>query len=148
MNLLHKGYNLDFDKDGLFVEKQWQITSAWKNSSESLKPRINEIERGLRLMVPALLGRLKAAQVRFVDRLATDWPENDGDEMATVVRGAASAEMEELARVFKDVNRLRHSTISEIVGAMTVYEAALFLQALARFVIGLRSLDTAHESSK
>ncbi|OWM71828.1 hypothetical protein CDL15_Pgr017711 [Punica granatum] len=142
------GYHLDFNNDGKDVEKQWQMETVWKNPSESLKPRIEEIERGLRLMVPALLGRLKAAQMRFVDCVAAKWPENDGNERAAVVRVAAVAEMEELARVFKDVNRLRRSTISEIVAAMTTYEAALFLQALAQFVVGLRNLDLAHKSGQ
>lgn len=142
------GYDLDFNKDGQFVQKQWQIATAWKNPSESLKPRVDEIERGLRLMVPALLDRMKAAQMHFIDCLATGWPENDGGEATAVVGEAASAEMEEVARVFMDVNRLRHSTISEIIGATTVYEAALFLQALARFVIGLNGLYSAHGPSK
>ncbi|KAK4768849.1 hypothetical protein SAY86_026999 [Trapa natans] len=136
------GCNLDFNKDGQLVEKQWQTAMAWRNSSESLRPRIEEIERGLRLMLPALLGRMRAAQMRFVGHLAAGWPEDCGDEAAAAVIGEAAAEeMEELGRVLRDVNRLRHSTISEIVGATTVYEAALFLQALGEFVIGLASLD-------
>ncbi|GAY67835.1 hypothetical protein CUMW_259620 [Citrus unshiu] len=35
---------------------------AWSNVSKNLMPRIKQIEGGLRLMVPALIGRIKTVQ--------------------------------------------------------------------------------------
>lgn len=118
------------------MEKQWQIETAWKRRSKSLMPRIEDLERGLRLMVPSLTRRVTDAQAAFVAKL-----ESEG----RVDAGAATAQMEDLASVFRDANRLRRSAISEIVSATTTYQAALFLKALAQFLVGLGDPKLLHK---
>lgn len=118
--------------NGDFLEKQWHVATAWSSPSKLLMPRIDDIERGLRLMVPALSRRVLDAQTKFVRSIAAD---------GAAQAAAAAKQMEELVSVFRDANRLRWSTIAEIVGATTMYQAALFLQALARFVVGLGNLE-------
>nr|GMC77221.1 protein INAPERTURATE POLLEN1 [Ipomoea batatas] len=46
--------------------------------------------------------------------------------------------MEELVDVFMDANRLRRSVLSDIVNATDVYQAALFLESLAQFLVGFK----------
>lgn len=111
---------------------------SWKDPSESLIIKIEQIERGLRLMVPDLVDRMKRAQVGFVRRVAEDWVSYKGKKEKIEVGELMKVEMEELVSVFMDANRLRRSIISEIVGALSIYQGALFLEALAQFLIGFK----------
>ncbi|KAJ9173424.1 hypothetical protein P3X46_016560 [Hevea brasiliensis] len=135
-SFLDKENNYDDDfENGV---RPWQAMMAWKDPSKSLIIKIGQIERGLRLMVPDLVDRIKRAQAGFVRRVAEDWVIYQGNKEKIEVDGAMKVEMEELASVFKDANRLRRSIISEIVGALSTYQGALFLEALAKFLIGFK----------
>ncbi|KAF7806996.1 protein INAPERTURATE POLLEN1 [Senna tora] len=126
-----------------FSDKPWQVAMAWRNPSEALISRMDEIERGLREIVPALNARVREAEARFVDRVVDKWyPCRERKEEAKVAVGSTlEAHMEELVSVFLDANRLRRSVIGEIVGETSVYQGALFLEALAQFLIGFRDQD-------
>ncbi|KDO37199.1 hypothetical protein CISIN_1g046664mg [Citrus sinensis] len=76
---------------------------AWSNVSKSLMSQIEQIEGGLRLMVPALIGRIKTVQ--------------------RVIGEAIKEEMDDMVSVFVDANRLRKSVIAEIVGALSVHSS-------------------------
>ncbi|KAF8379261.1 hypothetical protein HHK36_028694 [Tetracentron sinense] len=119
---------------------------AWKNPSKPLLNRVEQIECGLRLMVPALVARSRAAQAGFIDRVAVDWVRCQGRKEATKdFCGAVMAQMEELMIVFMDANRLRRSILTEIMGATDVYQAALYLQAFAQFLVGFRDAELLSE---
>lgn len=109
---------------------------AWKDPAKNLMTRIEQIECGLRLMVPALVGRLRKVQSCFVGVVANDWMKCEGRKEKMGVGEAMKVEMEEMVCVFVDANRLRRSVIAEIVGALSVYQAALFLESLAQFLVG------------
>lgn len=112
-----------------FLKKQWPLMNAWKIQSRKLTAGIDQIERGLRLMVPALMNRARKAQAGFVQKVGS----------GEVTAAAAAAEMEEeMVGIVMDANRLRKDVISEIVSVTSVYQAALFLEGLAQFLVGFR----------
>ncbi|XP_020094945.1 protein INAPERTURATE POLLEN1 [Ananas comosus] len=113
---------------------------AWADPPRGrLLARLDQIERGLRLLVPTLLSRVREAQAAFVESAAAEWAagadaEGEGD-------GAVAALVEELGAAIADANRLRRSVLGEMVAAMDVCQGALFLEALSQFVVGLRDPD-------
>ncbi|KAL8166536.1 hypothetical protein V2J09_008035 [Rumex salicifolius] len=123
---------------------------AWRNPSETLTSQIEQIECGLRLMVPSLAGRARDAQAGLVGKVAAGWwasqcerrrrKEEEG-EVGKMVMEA----VDELSCVVVDANRLRRSVLCEILAAIDVYQAALFLQALAQFVVGFKDADLLSE---
>ncbi|KAF4351843.1 hypothetical protein F8388_021908 [Cannabis sativa] len=129
-----------FSEAGELFNRPWHIVMAWKNPSDVLMGRIEQIECGLRLMVPALGLRARKAQGGFVETVAGDWA-GKREVASEVVEKALGSEMEELAAVFVDANRLRRSVLAEIIGATSVYQAALFLEGLAQFLVGFRDPD-------
>ncbi|KAH7549586.1 hypothetical protein JRO89_XS13G0052800 [Xanthoceras sorbifolium] len=132
------------DDEFLDIHRPWQVVMAWKNVSKSLMAHVEQIECGLRLMVPALTNRIKKVQGGFVGRIAENWVgfyEGKREGIKSVIEEAMKEEMVEMVTVFMDANRLRKSVITEIVSALTVYQAALFLEALAQFLVGFRDPD-------
>lgn len=123
-----------------FFDKPWEIAMAWKAPSKILMSRIDQIECGLRLMVPALVDRVRNAQGGFMKRVVEHWVWCEGkrDAARALIGDAVAAEMEEMVSVFLDANRLRRSVLAEIISATNVYQAALFLVGLAQFLVGLR----------
>ncbi|GLU05608.1 hypothetical protein SLE2022_227010 [Rubroshorea leprosula] len=124
------GQNLEF------LDKPWQFLVAWKNPSRSLITRIEQIECGLRLMVPELVSRVRKAQAAIMGKIAEDWVSCEGKKKE--IDEAVKEEMEEMVAVFLDANRLRRTVISEIIDATNVYQGALFLEALSQFLVGFR----------
>ncbi|CAN1748079.1 Protein INAPERTURATE POLLEN1 [Linum perenne] len=106
---------------------------AWKEPSDTLTVKIEQIERGLRLIVPSFSERMKKAQSEFMSKVGVA-----EEKSAAVVAEAMKAEMDEMVSVFVDANRVRRSVISEIVGALDLYQAALFLEGLGQFLVGFR----------
>ncbi|GAB2235147.1 hypothetical protein Droror1_Dr00027640 [Drosera rotundifolia] len=122
------------------LDRPWSIAMAWKNPGKALMSGIQQIECGLRLIVPSLVVRARDAQARVVDKVACEWVK--GSEEATEGMGKATVEaMEELTCVVLDANRLRRSVLSEILAALDAYQAALFLEGLAEFVTGFRDSE-------
>ena len=120
------------------------MVMAWKDPSKHLMIKIEQIERGLRLMVPALLDRVKKAQSGFAGKIAEKWVNCERKEKMDVSE-AMKAEMEELVTVFLHANRLRRSVISDIVAALNVYQGALFLEGLAQFLVGFQDKNLLRE---
>ncbi|XP_076956703.1 protein INAPERTURATE POLLEN1-like [Bidens hawaiensis] len=130
---------IEVGKSCEFLKKQWPLMNAWKIQSPKLTGRIDQIERGLRLMVPALMDRVRKAQAGFVRKVGS------GDVAAAV----AAAEMEEeMVGIVMDANRLRKDVISEIVSVTSVYQAALFLEGLAQCLVGIRDEKLVQEFKK
>jgi hypothetical protein len=100
------------------------LTSLLRTLSPS--PRLlsaaDRVDRRIRASVPAVSDRLRRAQEAFV---------------SAEVAGRADMEefLEELKAVALEANRLRRGVLSELVAAAGGYQAALFLQALSRFVL-------------
>lgn len=126
------------------LDRPWQVVMAWKNVSKHLMNHIDQIECGLRLMVPALTGRIKKIQGGFLGRIAEDWAD-DSEGKRERIKKAMEEEMEEMVSVFMDANRLRKSVITEIISGLSVYQAALFLESLAQFLVGLREQEVLGE---
>ncbi|KAL6979714.1 hypothetical protein U1Q18_021370 [Sarracenia purpurea var. burkii] len=129
---------------GVFdFDKPWNVVSAWKSPSEDLMAQIEQIECGLRLMVPALAARARSAQARFVERVGSNWRRCGGRKKAVegAIEEAAAAEVEEMTSVFVDANRLRRSVLADIVSATTVYQSALFLEGLSQFLVGFQDRE-------
>lgn len=126
--------------DVLSLNRPWQISMAWRNPSESLTSRMDQIECGLRVIVPTLTDRFARAESTFVDRVVGDWFRcRDNKSAARMALGSdVKGHMEEVVNVFLYANRLRRSVLVDIISAATVYQAALFLEGLAQFVIGLK----------
>ncbi|XAR54973.1 hypothetical protein NMG60_11030328 [Bertholletia excelsa] len=126
------------------INEPWHMATAWNSPSKFLRTRVEQIECGLRLMVPALASRARTAQASFAQRVGAEWRRCE-ERNPAVVAGAAAAEMEELAGVLVDANRLRRSVLADIISATTVYQAALFLEALAQFFVGFRDKELLQE---
>ncbi|KAJ9147749.1 hypothetical protein P3X46_029874 [Hevea brasiliensis] len=94
--------------------------------SKSLIFKIKHIERGLRLMVPALVDRIRRAQLGLVRSVAADWMNYRGK-----ISEAMKLEMEELASVFMDANRLRRSVISG-TQFLIAFKDPVFLRVFGR----------------
>lgn len=107
--------------------------------------QIDQIECGLRLLVPSLADRAKKAQAKFIERVGTELGKWDKEGGKAAIGKAAVAEMEELVDVFADANRLRSNVMAEIVSATSVHQAALFLEGLAQFLVGIRAKDLVKE---
>ncbi|GAU39733.1 hypothetical protein TSUD_145010 [Trifolium subterraneum] len=125
-------------------DRPWQIAMAWRNPSESLIRRMEEIECGLKSIVPTLNERLERAEGSFVDRVVGDWfsCKDRGDNKGKAVLGNdVKVYMEEFVSVFLYANRLRRSVLVDIISAASVYQAALFLEGLSMFLIGFRDHD-------
>ncbi|GLT91029.1 hypothetical protein SLE2022_089390 [Rubroshorea leprosula] len=115
------------------LDKPWQFLVAWNNPSNIPIARIEQIERGLRLMVTALVYRVRKAQTAVVRKITKDWVSCEGKKID--IEEAVNEEMEEMMAVFLDASRLRRSVITEIVGATNVYQGALFFEALSQFLV-------------
>jgi|UniRef100_A0A2N9EQA5 hypothetical protein len=123
-----------------FYDKPWQVAMPRRAPSKILMARVDQIECALRLMVPALVDRVRNAQAGLVQRVAENWVLCQGrkEVVRPVIGEAVAAEMEEMVSVFLDANRLRRSILAEIVSITSVYQAALYLEGLAQFFVGLR----------
>ncbi|XP_059655158.1 protein INAPERTURATE POLLEN1 [Cornus florida] len=117
-------------------DRPWNVVMAWKSPSRVLMARIDQIERGLRLLVPALVVRVRDVQAGFVARVAVDWGEGEKEGVKERLGEAMRAQMEEMRGVFVDANRLRRSVLAEIMAAINVHQAAVFLEGLAQFLVG------------
>ncbi|TQE12764.1 hypothetical protein C1H46_001637 [Malus baccata] len=115
------------------LTKLWgaSITSSGVLSGSS--PQV----RGLRLMVPALVARARDAQAAFLEHVGRNWDYGSGLQKAAVAEAMAE-QNEEMVGVFVDANRLRRSVLVEILGTTSVFQAALFLEGLAQFLVGFR----------
>jgi hypothetical protein len=137
--------DIDLDLDLSTVsDRPWQIAMAWRNASETLVTRMEEIECGLKSIVPTLNERLARAEGGFVDRVVGDWfsCKDRGDNKGKVVLGNdVKVYMEEFVSIFLYANRLRRSVLVDIISAASVYQAALFLEGLSMFLIGFRDHD-------
>ncbi|OVA15152.1 Transcription factor TGA like domain [Macleaya cordata] len=142
-NLLRSLLNNDSDEeDDKNVEKQSNFPLVWKYPSKNLMSKVEEIECGLRLMVPTLVKRYREAQSGFIDRVALDWIRCVGKpETLKAVGGDVLVQMEELMSVFVDANRLRRSVLTDIISATDVHQAALYLEGLAQFFIGFSDTE-------
>ncbi|KAJ0960233.1 hypothetical protein J5N97_001945 [Dioscorea zingiberensis] len=124
------------------------FSAAFSSPSTDLSARLDQIARGLRLMVPAISSRLHNAQAAFLESIAAEWAakgKGDSPKGETVFDGGAKVRVEELTSIILDANRLRRSVLAEIVGALDVHQAALFLEALAQCVIGFRDPELLRE---
>ncbi|RID78434.1 hypothetical protein BRARA_A01267 [Brassica rapa] len=157
-NLLHsfidrENQDSDYeDEDTLrlipdLVNQPLKIATAWKDPSDELVMRIDQIECTMRLMVPVLMDRVRKAQRGFVSRVSENWIASYqvGKKRKTAVTAAsagvedaAKGEMEELVSIFVDANRLRKSVIMDIVGATSEHQAALYLEGLCQFLAGFK----------
>ncbi|XP_057428720.1 protein INAPERTURATE POLLEN1 [Lotus japonicus] len=127
----------------LNLHRPWQVALAWRNPPESLLLRMDEIECGLRVIVPTLSDRLARAEAGFVHRVVGDWFQcRESKGAAKVAVGEdVRAHMDEVVSVFLCANRVRRSVLVDIISAATVYQAALFLEGLAQFLIGFKDHD-------
>ncbi|XP_057811086.1 protein INAPERTURATE POLLEN1 [Salvia miltiorrhiza] len=115
------------------------VAAAWRSPSKVLTMRVDQIECGLRLMAPALAARGRQAQGNLIRDVGAEWESKEG------VRAALEAEMEELVGVVVDANRLRRSVLADVLSVTNVYQAALFLEAVAAFLVGFRDEALLHQ---
>ncbi|XP_047180441.1 protein INAPERTURATE POLLEN1-like [Vigna umbellata] len=103
---------------------------------------MDQIECRLRHIVATLSDRLKRAESAFMECIVGNWFwcwEEHNIAAAKEVGGAdAKAQMEEVVSVVLWANRVRRSVLVDIMSATTVYQAMLFLEGLAQFLIGFR----------
>ncbi|KAJ7944770.1 Transcription factor TGA like domain [Quillaja saponaria] len=138
---------VDLGDKSVFSEKPWQLASSWKDPPKTLITQIEQIECGMRLMVPSMVTRMRNAQAGFVEKSAQDWLQfREKKEAAkAVVEESVKAEMDEIVCIFLDANRLRRTVLAEIISATTVNQAAQFLEELAQFLIGFRDHELLSE---
>ncbi|KAI3468904.1 hypothetical protein Pfo_025567 [Paulownia fortunei] len=118
------------------LHKPWHVAVAWRSPSKALTTRVDQIECGLRLMVPALAARARQVQAKLVKNVGADWGSKEGVKAA--VGEAMAEEMDELVGVVVDANRLRRSVLADVLSVTSVYQAALFFEAVAQFLVGFR----------
>lgn len=106
------------------------LTSLLRSLSPS--PRLlaaaDRVDRRIRAAVPAVSDHLRRAQEAFI---------------SAEVAGAADVEafLEGVKGVALEANRLRRGVLSELVAAAGGYQAALFLEALSRFVLSMHDSE-------
>lgn len=137
-------YDVTSTKESL--DAPWHVAAAWRSPSKALTARVDQIECGLRLMVPALAARARQAQAKLVRNVGAEWGRKEGVKAA--VADAMAAEMEELVGVVVDANRLRRSVLADVLSVTSVYQAALFLEAVAQFLVGFRDEKLLREFDK
>ncbi|KAK6158013.1 hypothetical protein DH2020_005327 [Rehmannia glutinosa] len=126
-----------------FHHRPWHVATAWRSPSRALTTRADQIECGLRLMAPALAARARHAQAKLARSVGAEWGSGEGVKAAV---GEAMAEaMEEMVGVVVDANRLRRSVLADVLSVTTVYQAALFFEAVAQFLVGFRDLKLLKE---
>ncbi|PIN26673.1 hypothetical protein CDL12_00566 [Handroanthus impetiginosus] len=130
------------EEDDVVLDRPWDVAAAWRSPSKALTTRVDQIECGLRLMVPALAARARHAQTDLVKNVAGVEGVKEG------VENAVMAEMEELVGVVVDANRLRRSVLADVLSVTSVYQAALFLEAVAQFFAGFRDEKLLKEFEK
>ncbi|KAI3986437.1 hypothetical protein MKX01_037719 [Papaver californicum] len=129
--------NDDDDEEEEATEKSAGYPLVWKYPSKNLISKIEELECGLRLILPGVMNRYRILQSGFIDKVGYDWIHSTGkNEILKAISGDVCVQMDELVSVFLDANRLRRSILMEIVSAMDVYQSALYLQGLAQFFLG------------
>ncbi|CAH9114158.1 unnamed protein product [Cuscuta europaea] len=131
-NLLRSFLDSDEEGESSTVGQPWYLATAWRSPPKTLMSRVDQIQCGLRLMVPALAARLRHAQAAFVERVGREWCEGG------IIEECVAAQLEEVVGVVVDANRLRRSVVSDILNVTDVYQAALFLESLGQFLVGLR----------
>lgn len=136
---------LEVSKNPQFFDKPWQLGVAWKNPSKSLTQRFAQVERGLRLMVPAVAARAREAQAALLGKLAAGWVGLEGGKREEAVGEAIRDHIEEMVGVFVHANRLRRSVLAEVASVMDVYQAGLFFEGLAQFVVGFKDPELVTE---
>ncbi|KAG6788466.1 hypothetical protein POTOM_004533 [Populus tomentosa] len=99
------------DRKVLVFDRPCHVVMAWKDRSKHLMIKIEQNERGLRLMVPALLDRVKKAKSGFAGKIAEEWVNCERKEKMDVSEGM-KAEMEELVTVFLHANRTRICSVN------------------------------------
>ncbi|KAL6548144.1 hypothetical protein OROHE_009206 [Orobanche hederae] len=119
------------ERGGEPLDQLWPVAAAWRSPSKVLTMRVDQIECGLRLMVPALAARGRQAQEKLIRDVGAEW------ERKEVVKAAMEAEMEELVGVVVDANRLRRSVLADVLSVTNVYQAALFLEAVWKILGGI-----------
>lgn len=127
------------ERGGEPLDRPWPVAAAWRSPSKVLTMRVDQIECGLRLMAPALAARGRQAQEKLIRDVGAEW------ERKEVVKAAMEAEMEELVGVVVDANRLRLSVLADVLSVTTVYQAALFLEAVGEFLVGFRDEELLQE---
>ncbi|KAI3981376.1 hypothetical protein MKX01_001821 [Papaver californicum] len=139
-NLLRSLLNNDDDEDDEeeeVTEKSAGYPLVWKYPPKNLISKVEEMECGLRLILPGIMYRYRILQSGFIDKVGYDWIHSTGkNEILKAISGDVCAQMDELVSVFLDANRLRRSILMEIISATDVYQSALYLQGLAQFFLG------------
>ncbi|KAK6141930.1 hypothetical protein DH2020_024327 [Rehmannia glutinosa] len=115
-----------------FHHRPWHVETAWRSQSRALTTRADQIECGLRLMAPAMAARARHAQAKLVKSVGAEWGSREG------VKAAVGEAMEELVGVVVDANRPRRSVLADVLSVTMVYQAALFFEAVAQFLVGIR----------
>lgn len=140
----------NFRESSDYLDKPWHILMAWESGCQDLMTRIEQIECVLRLRLPSLVARGRKAQSFFVERIGSNWGRSEGkdEEVKSAIGEAMAEEMEELVSVFVDANRLRISVLTDILSATNVYQAALFLEGLAQFLVGFHDQKLLREFDK
>ncbi|KAG0454027.1 hypothetical protein HPP92_025331 [Vanilla planifolia] len=125
----------------------YPFSRAWKDPSRDLIAKVEQIERGLRLIVPTLVQRLRDVQKVFFEAAVDSWVAGHQrvEASSEVPEDVIKSHLRELECIFGDANRLRRSILGEILAAIDVYQAALFLESLSNFVIGYSDEDVIRE---
>nr|SMG03374.1 protein Inaperturate Pollen1 [Eschscholzia californica] len=136
----------DEEIDNTHIEKSSNFPLVWKYPSKNLMNKIEQIECGLRSMVPTLVTRYRKSHSKFLDKCGLNWINCESkQEILKTVEKDLMVEIEELVGVFLDANRLRRSVLTEIIGATDIYQAALYLEGLAQFFVGFSDGELLHE---
>ncbi|KAG0453999.1 hypothetical protein HPP92_025303 [Vanilla planifolia] len=129
---------LDPSFRSISVPSSFTPSRAWKDPSQDLIAKVEQIERGLRLIVPTLVQRLRDVQKVYFEAAVDSWVAGHQrvEASSEVPEDVIKSHLRELECIFGDANRLRRSILGEILAAIDVYQAALFLESLSNFVIG------------
>lgn len=140
-NLLRSFFDDDDDDDvdsdecddGKRFHSMGKAWNVWKCPDVSLGHIVEQMECGLRLMVPSIAARSRDAQAALVEKLGVGWREKgENFEVGEVIHEL----VDDMTCVFMDANRLRRSVLADIMGALNVYQAAIFFHSLAQFYVG------------
>lgn len=140
----------DTDFLGLSLDEDHscKIATAWRDPSNELMKKVDEIERKMGPIVTDLLDRMREAQKRFLENWVSSYQSQEGKQRKTVMETTASVvevdeaakdSMQELVSIFMEANGLRKSVINDIVAATSSDQKALFFEGVCKLLAGFKN---------
>ncbi|CAA7035000.1 unnamed protein product [Microthlaspi erraticum] len=118
--------------------EEWKVVSPWKDSSARLMERLDILECRTRMMVPAFLEQMRAAQREYVVARVSEIFSNQGNKKVALNESFTPEQLDDFVQIFLAANRLRKRVLLSLVDSLTLDESARFLEAVCHILVGFK----------